>query len=132
MVARLAAIHNDLGVHNDAVKADAEYAAAFRAYGVDLDRMQPEPAGRALAASPSVADLASAVDHWAFLRCGPTLQNPVGGGGWSRRRGWPIPTRGEVDSATHSARWGATRQASWKSWNGSPPRPTSTTCQRRA
>jgi serine/threonine-protein kinase len=80
MVARLAAIHNDLGIHDDAVKADAEYAAAFRAYGVDFDRMQPESAGRALAASPAVADLASAVDHWAFLRCGPTLQNPVGAG----------------------------------------------------
>ena len=39
MVERLAAIHNDLGVHNDVAKADAEYAAAFRAYGVDLDRI---------------------------------------------------------------------------------------------
>ena len=63
MVERLAAIQNDLGVHNDVAKADAEYAAAFRAYGVDLDRMEPEAAGRALAASPAVADLANALDQ---------------------------------------------------------------------
>ena len=78
MVERLAAIHNDLGVHNDDAKADAEYAAAFRAYGVDPDRMEPEAAGRALAASPAVADLANALDHWAFLRRGPALRDPAG------------------------------------------------------
>ena len=46
IVERLAAILNDLGVHNDAAKADAEYAAAFRAYGVDLDELDPSTAGR--------------------------------------------------------------------------------------
>ena len=79
MVERLAAIHNDLGVHNDAAKADADYAAAFRAYGVDPDRMRPEAVGQALAASPAVADLANALDHWAFLRRGPALRDPAGG-----------------------------------------------------
>ncbi len=79
MVERLAAIQNELGVHNDAAKADAEYAAAFRAYGVDLDRMEPEAAGRALAASPAVADLANALDRWTFLRRGPALLDPAGG-----------------------------------------------------
>ncbi len=78
MVERLAAIQNDLGVHNDDAKADAEYAAAFRAYGVDLDRMGPAAAGRALAASPAVADLANALDNWSFLRRGPTLRDPAG------------------------------------------------------
>ena len=78
MVERLAAIQNDLGVHNDDAKADAEYAAAFRAYGVDPDRMEPEAAGRALAASPAVADLANALDHWAFLRRGrPCATRPA-------------------------------------------------------
>ena len=52
MVERLAAIQNDLGVHGDVAKADAEYAAAFRAYGVDPDGMEPEAAGRAIAAEP--------------------------------------------------------------------------------
>jgi serine/threonine-protein kinase len=78
MVERLAAIQNDFGVHNDDAKADTEYAAAFRAYGVDPDRMEPEAAGRALAASPAVADLANALDNWAFLRRGRTLRDPAG------------------------------------------------------
>jgi serine/threonine-protein kinase len=78
MVERLAAIQNDFGVHNDDAKADAEYAAAFRAYGVDVDRVEPGAAGRALAASPAVADLANALDHWAFMRRGRTLHDPAG------------------------------------------------------
>ena len=41
IVERLAAILNDFGVHGDERKADAEYAAAFRAYGVDLDALGP-------------------------------------------------------------------------------------------
>ena len=40
---------------------------------------EPEAAGRALAASPAVADLANALDHWAFLRRGPALRDPAGG-----------------------------------------------------
>jgi serine/threonine-protein kinase len=78
MVERLAAIQNDLGVHDDDAKADAEYTAAFRAYGIDPDRLEPAAAGRGLAASPAAADLASALDHWAFLRRGRTLRNPAG------------------------------------------------------
>jgi tetratricopeptide (TPR) repeat protein/tRNA A-37 threonylcarbamoyl transferase component Bud32 len=78
IVERLAAIHNDLGVHNDEAKADAEYAAAFRAYGVDLDGLDPEAAGRSLAASPAAADLANALDQWAILRRGRVLRNPGG------------------------------------------------------
>ena len=60
VVERLAAIHNDFGVHNDEAKADAEYASAFRAYGVDLDKLDPKEAGRMLAAGSAAADLASA------------------------------------------------------------------------
>ena len=78
IVDRLAAIQNDFGVHNDDAKADAEYAAAFRAYGVDVDHFEPGAAGRALAASPAVVDLANALDHWAFLRRGRTLHDPDG------------------------------------------------------
>ncbi len=78
IVERLAAIHNDFGVHNDEAKADAEYAAAFRAYGVDLDQLDPAEAGRVLAASPAAADLASALDRWAFLRRGRMLHDPQG------------------------------------------------------
>ena len=106
MVERLAAIHNDLGVHNDAVKADAEYAAAFRAYGVDLDRMEPEPAGRRWRPArqsrtwpvPSITGRSCGAGR----RCGTRSA----GGGWSRPRGRPIPTRGGVGSATRSCRMG--------------------------
>ena len=49
IVERLAAILNDFGVHGDERKADAEYASAFRAYGVDLDAPDPRrPAGARL------------------------------------------------------------------------------------
>ena len=78
VVERLAAIHNDFGVHNDEAKADAEYASAFRAYGVDLDKLDPKEAGRVLAAGSAAADLASALDRWAFLRRGRTLHDPQG------------------------------------------------------
>jgi serine/threonine-protein kinase len=77
MLERLAAIHNDLGVHNDATQANAEYAAAFRAYGVDLDVQEPAAAGRTLAASPVAADLANALDQWAFLRRSWRLRDPA-------------------------------------------------------
>ena len=74
MVERLAGVHNDLGVHQDWQKADAEYAAAFRGYGVDLDALDPDEAGAILAASPVAPELANALDQWAFLRRGPWLQ----------------------------------------------------------
>ena len=132
MVERLAAIHNDLGVHNDEAKADAEYAAAFRAYGVDLDRIEPEAAGRVLAASPAVADLANALDHWAFLRRGPDVARPgrrgeAGRGregGRSRPVAEPAPGHARPDGGRPGAQAG-------RSWNGSPPRPTSTICRGR-
>ncbi len=68
MVGRLAEIHNDLGVHGDRERIDAEYAAAFRDYGVDVDAADPAKAGARLAASPVAAELASALDQWVFLR----------------------------------------------------------------
>ena len=86
IVERLAAILNDFGVHNDERKADAEYAAAFHAYGVDLDAPDPAAAGRAIAASPAAADLASALDQWAFLRRGAGPARP-GRRGEARRDG---------------------------------------------
>ena len=78
IVERLAAILNDFGVHADDRQADAEYAAAFRAYGVDPNAPDPAASGGALAASPAAADLASALDQWAFLRRGRALRDPIG------------------------------------------------------
>ena len=45
MIERLAEIHNDLGVHLDGERANAEYAAAFRNYGVDIDALDPVQSG---------------------------------------------------------------------------------------
>ncbi|QEH32296.1 Serine/threonine-protein kinase PknB [Aquisphaera giovannonii] len=78
IVERVAAILNDFGVHADDRRADAEYDAAFRAYGLDLDATDPAAAGRALATSPAAAELASALDQWAFLRRGRTLRDAAG------------------------------------------------------
>ena len=78
IVERLATILNDFGVHGDDRKADAEYASAFRAYGVDLDASDPAASGSVLASSPAAADLASSLDQWAFLRRGRVLRDPVG------------------------------------------------------
>ena len=133
IVERLAAILNDLGVHNDAAKADAEYAAAFRAYGVDLDQLEPAAAGRALAASPAAADLASALDQWAFLRRGPSPPRPgwrdaAGRGGQGGR---PRPV--EESAAGHARPDGGRSYPSARcSWSGSPRPLTSTTCRWRA
>ncbi len=73
MVERLVAIHDDLGVHMDAPRAESEYAAAFRDYGVDVEASGAREAGERLAASPVAVELAGAMDQWIFIRRG---QNP--------------------------------------------------------
>ncbi len=70
MVERLVEIHDDLGVHGQSTRADAEWAAAFRAYGVDVDALDPGVAAARLAASPVAAELAGALDQWIFVRRG--------------------------------------------------------------
>jgi serine/threonine-protein kinase len=74
IVERLAEIHNDFGVHFDAARTDAEYAAAFRDYGVDVETLEPSAAGSRLAESPVAPELANALDQWAFIRRGPGRQ----------------------------------------------------------
>jgi hypothetical protein len=78
IVERRAAVLNDFGVHGDERKANADYAAAFRAYGVDVDSLPPSAAGRLLADSPVAPELASALDQWAILRRSRVLRDPAG------------------------------------------------------
>ena len=78
IVERLAAVLNDFGEHSDERKANSDYAAAFRAYGVDVDSLDPSAAGRLLATSPVAPELASALDQWAILRRGRVLHDPAG------------------------------------------------------
>ena len=80
MVERLAEIHNDLGVHHDFKRVDAEYSAAFRDYGVDLDAGDPAEAGARLAASPVAVELANALDQWVFIRRITAWREPPGHG----------------------------------------------------
>ncbi len=68
MVERLVEIHDDLGVHGESARAEAEWAAAFRAYGVDVDALDPSMAAARLAASPVAAELAGGLDQWIFVR----------------------------------------------------------------
>jgi eukaryotic-like serine/threonine-protein kinase len=75
---RLAAVLNDFGEHSDERKAHSDYAAAFRAYGVDVDSLDPSAAGRLLSTSPVAPELASALDQWAILRRGRVLHDPAG------------------------------------------------------
>ena len=78
IVERLATVLNDFGEHSDERNANSDYAAAFRAYGVDVDSLDPSAAGRLLATSPVAPELASALDQWAILRRGRVLHDPAG------------------------------------------------------
>jgi tetratricopeptide (TPR) repeat protein len=68
MVQRLVAIHADMALHLDFVRADREYAAAFQDYRIDVDRLQPADAGGRIAATPIVVEMVDALDQWAFIR----------------------------------------------------------------
>ena len=78
MIERLAEIHNDLGVHHDSERVEAEYRSAFRDYGVDVDAVLPAEAGAKLAASPVAVELANALDQWTFLRRMPRHRETAG------------------------------------------------------
>jgi serine/threonine-protein kinase len=68
MVQRLVAIHTDMALDLDYVRADREHAAAFQDYGIDVDRLQPADAGARIAAAPIVVEMVDALDQWAFIR----------------------------------------------------------------
>jgi serine/threonine-protein kinase len=68
MVERLAAIHDDIAVHLDRMKADREYAVAFRDYGIDIDALAPAGVAARIAVRPIATELAGALDRWAYNR----------------------------------------------------------------
>jgi serine/threonine-protein kinase len=67
-VQRLVAIHTDIALDLDYGRADRAHAAAFRDYGIDVDRLQPADAGARVAAAPIAVELVNALDQWAFIR----------------------------------------------------------------
>jgi tetratricopeptide (TPR) repeat protein/tRNA A-37 threonylcarbamoyl transferase component Bud32 len=65
---RLETIRGARGEHWDANRTDAEYAAAFRESGLDLERLDPQQAGAEIARRSNPTELASYLDDWALAR----------------------------------------------------------------
>ncbi len=68
LLARLEAIRGDRSENWDPKRCDEDYAAAFSAFGLDLDRLDPEEAGRQIARRSDPVELASYLDDWAVMR----------------------------------------------------------------
>jgi serine/threonine-protein kinase len=65
---RLERIRSKMSEPGGADRLDAEYAAAFREFGLDLDTLDPKEAGRQLARRSAPVELASFLDEWAWSR----------------------------------------------------------------
>jgi serine/threonine-protein kinase len=68
LVARLEAIRGEHGEHFDPRRAEQAYADAFRAFGVDLDEVEPKVAAATLVGRPGTAEIAAALDDWSLIR----------------------------------------------------------------
>jgi serine/threonine-protein kinase len=70
MVLKLTDIRTQKGDPYDEGRADAEYAQAFRDYGIDVDRLAIEGAAKRIRARPAVVavELVTALDGWALER----------------------------------------------------------------
>jgi serine/threonine-protein kinase len=68
LLSELESIRGDRAEHLDPKRTDAEYAAAFRQAGLDLDATDSNPAGEWIAARTAPAELTSFLDDWALVR----------------------------------------------------------------
>jgi tetratricopeptide (TPR) repeat protein len=68
LLGTLERIRGELAEHDDFKRSDREYAAAFRAFGLDLDSMDPREAGARLAGRPATVEIAAALDAWSTIR----------------------------------------------------------------
>ncbi len=68
LLAELETVRGGRADHGDPRRADAEYAAAFRKAGLDLDAVAPERAGGWIAARTAPLELAAFLDDWAAVR----------------------------------------------------------------
>ena len=57
-----------LAEHLDLKWSDAQYAETFRRFGIDLDELEPEVAGRQIARRSQPVEIASFLDDWAAIR----------------------------------------------------------------
>jgi serine/threonine-protein kinase len=70
LLAELESIRGNRSEHWDEKRTDAEYAAAFRKVGLDLDRMEPRQVGAWIANRSDPIELTSYLDDWLFARRG--------------------------------------------------------------
>ena len=78
-------------------RIDADYETAFSEFGVDVDRLDPGDAGRALAKRSDPQEIALFLDDWALLRredIGGIRR--TGGDAWSPWRERPTRIRGVI------------------------------------
>ena len=68
LLARFESIYGGLGINPKLDRADADLAAAFRDFGVDVDRLDPTEAGRRLRGRSAPMELAFCLDNWALMR----------------------------------------------------------------
>jgi serine/threonine-protein kinase len=68
LLGELETIRGSRGEHWDHTRTDAEYAAAFRNFGIDLDQLDPQEAGQQIAQRSAPVELTSYIDEWALQR----------------------------------------------------------------
>jgi len=68
LLGELETIRGSRSEHWEPKRSDAEYAAAFRGFGIDLERLDPIEAGKQIAKRSAPVELASYLDDWALLR----------------------------------------------------------------
>jgi eukaryotic-like serine/threonine-protein kinase len=68
LLSELESIRGNRADHNNPKQTDAEYAAAFRQAGLDLDATDSKQAGAWLAARSAPIELASFLDDWVMVR----------------------------------------------------------------
>ncbi len=67
LLVQLESIRGNRSEHWDGKQTDGEYAAAFRDFGIDLERLDPAEAGRQIARRSAPVELASYLDDWAVV-----------------------------------------------------------------
>ncbi len=82
LLAELEAIRGSRSEHWEPKQTDKDYAAAFRAFGIDLDQLDPDDAGKQVARRSAPVELASYLDDWALQR--RAAQGKQGEAAWRR------------------------------------------------
>lgn len=61
-------MRTDRGEHWDPARTDREFVEAFRAFGVDFQKVEPKQAGATLAGRAASVEIAAALDDWYAIR----------------------------------------------------------------